>query len=120
MLKMDNSLIATKWFAAFNAHNLEDLLALYHNNAEHYSPKLKIRRPETHGLVKGKDALRAWWRDSFDRLPTLQYEPTTFTANKERVFMEYIRHVANEPDMLVAEVLECKDGLIVASRVYHG
>jgi hypothetical protein len=34
--------------------------------------------------------------------------------------MEYIRTVANEPDMLVAEVLEIKDGLISASRVYHG
>ena len=34
--------------------------------------------------------------------------------------MEYIRRVDNEPDMLVAEVLEIKNGLIVASRVYHG
>ena len=42
------------------------------------------------------------------------------TANDERVFMEYIRHVENEPDMLVAEVLEINNGLIVASRVYHG
>jgi hypothetical protein len=34
--------------------------------------------------------------------------------------MEYIRRVAGEPDMLIAEVLEIKDGKIVASRVYHG
>lgn len=118
--EQNNLEIAVKWFAAFNEHNLERLLALYHNDAEHYSPKLKIRQPETKGLVKGKDALRAWWRDAFDRLPTLQYEPTTLTANDDRVFMEYIRHVAGEADMLVAEVLECKAGTIVASRVYHG
>ena len=119
-LQNDNINIATKWFAAFNEHHLEKLLALYHDEAEHYSPKLKIRQPETNGLVKGKDALRAWWSDAFDRLPTLRYEPTTLTANKDRVFMEYIRHVNGEPDMLVAEALECKDGVIVASRVYHG
>lgn len=34
--------------------------------------------------------------------------------------MEYTRKVEKEPDMLVAEVLEIKDGLIIASRVYHG
>ena len=119
-LQQQHLLIATKWFEAFNEHNLEKLLALYHDQAQHYSPKLKIRQPETNGLVSGKAALRAWWKDSFDRIPDLQYTPTTLTANDDRVFMEYIRTVANEPDMLVAEALEIKDGLIVASRVYHG
>ena len=112
--------IATKWFEAFNEHNLEKLLSLYHNEAQHYSPKLKIRRPETKGIVIGKAALRTWWQDAFDRLPTLNYTPTTLTANDDRVFMEYIRRVDNEPEMMVAEVLEIKNGQIVASKVYHG
>lgn len=112
--------IAKHWFDAFNTHDLEKLLVLYSPHAEHYSPKLKLRQPETNGLVRGKDALRTWWEDAFDRLPTLSYTYTTLTANNDRVFMEYIRKVANEPDMLVAEVLEIKDGTIVASRVYHG
>jgi ketosteroid isomerase-like protein len=119
-IQKTNLVVAQKWFDAFNEHNLEKLLALYHENARHYSPKLKIRQPETNGLVTGKAALRAWWQDSFDRLPTLSYTPTSFTANDERVFSEYIRRVDNEPDMLVAEVLEIRDGVIVASRVYHG
>jgi ketosteroid isomerase-like protein len=112
--------IALKWFAAFNSHNLEDLLALYHDKAEHFSPKLKIRRPETKGLVTGKAALRDWWQDAFERLPELHYKVTSLTANNDRVFMEYIRQVPGEEDMLIAEVLEIKEGKIVASRVYHG
>lgn len=116
----NNIAIANKWFDAFNEHNLEQLLSLYDDYAAHYSPKLKIRQPETNGYVKGKAALRAWWQDAFDRLRTLHYKVTTLTANDERVFMEYIRQVAGEEDMLVAEVLEIKNGLIVASRVYHG
>lgn len=116
-----NITIAQKWFEAFNEHHLENLLSLYDNNAEHYSPKLKIRHPETHGLVKGKPALRQWWKDAFDRLPTLHYQVQTLTANNQRVFMEYIRQVQGEEDMLVAEVLEIgTNGLIKASRVYHG
>ena len=115
-----NLSIAHRWFDAFNAHNLEQLLALYDENAEHFSPKLKIRKPETDGLIKGKNALRDWWQDAFDRLPTLNYKVTSLTANENRVFMEYVRKVENEEDMLVAEVLEIKDGKIVFSRVYHG
>lgn len=115
-----NEEIAVKWFQAFNEQNLEKLLALYDDNAEHYSPKLKIRLPETKGYVKGKSAMRAWWQDAFERLPTLHYSYTSLTANGDRVFMEYIRTVVGEQEMQVAEVLEVKNGLISASRVYHG
>ncbi len=112
--------IAFRWFDAFNSHQLEQLLALYHDDAQHFSPKLKIRQPETNGYVSGKQALRAWWQDAFERLPSLYYKVTSLTANSDRVFMEYIRTVDNEEDMLIAEVLVVKDNKIIASRVYHG
>jgi ketosteroid isomerase-like protein len=120
MLPSELEQIAMNWLAAFNTKNLEKLLALYHEDAQHFSPKLKIRKPETNGWVTGKEALRAWWQDAFDRLPTLHYEATTLTANTDRIFMEYIRKVNGEENMLVAEVLEIKNKVIVASRVYHG
>lgn len=120
MIAQQNQSIAFKWFESFNSHNLEQLVSLYDEHAEHFSPKLKIRKPETNGLIKGKKELRIWWQDAFDRLPTLHYKVTSLTANNERVFMEYIRQVENEEDMLVAEVLEIRDGKIVFSRVYHG
>ncbi len=69
-----NEQIAQRWFAAFNSHRLEDLLRLYDDQAQHFSPKLKIRQPETNGWVSGKAALRNWWQDAFDRLPDLHYE----------------------------------------------
>lgn len=112
--------IAFKWFDAFNNHNLEQLLSLYDDDAEHYSPKLKIRKPETQGMIIGKPALREWWQDAFDSLPSLNYKVTSLTANGDRVFMEYIRTVDGEENMLVAEVLIVKEGKIIASRVYHG
>jgi len=115
-----NEIIARAWFDAFNTKDLEALLQLYHDNAEHFSPKLKVRQPETQGWIRGKSALRAWWQDAFVRLPSLQYEVVTLTANDERVFMEYIRHVSGEEDLRVGEVLEIRKGSIIASRVYHG
>ena len=115
-----NESIANKWFVAFNEHDLEKLLELYDDAAEHFSPKLKLKFPETNGLIKGKDALRNWWKDAFERLPDLHYKVQTLTANDSRVFMEYIRMVSEEDDMSVAEVLEIKNGKIIFSRVYHG
>lgn len=112
--------IAFKWFDAFNKKELEKLLSLYDDEAQHFSPKLKIRQPETNGLIIGKEAMRVWWQDAFDRLPSLHYKVTSLTANSDRVFMEYVRQVTNEDDMLVAEVLEVRDGKIIGSRVYHG
>ena len=112
--------IAKQWLKAFNDHNLENLLALYDDHAEHFSPKLKFRKPETNGLIKGKAAMRIWWQDAFERLPDLRYQERSITANNEFVFMEYTRIVSGEVNMNVAEVLEIKNGFIVASRVYHG
>ncbi len=116
----NNKKIALKWFEAFNEHDLEKLLSLYNDSAEHFSPKLKIRKPETNGLIKGKQALRDWWKDAFDRLPTLKYEVLKLTADNEQVFMEYLRHVQNEEDLRVGEVLQINNGTIIFSRVYHG
>ncbi len=115
-----NIKIAEAWFNAFNKHDVEELLSLYDDNAKHFSPKLRDRHPETEGLVVGKDALRTWWADAFERLPQLRYEPWNFIASDKAVFMEYIRKVGSEADLRVGEVLEIENGKIVASRVYHG
>jgi limonene-1,2-epoxide hydrolase len=115
-----NKTIAQQWLNAFNTKKLEDLLALYDEKARHYSPKLKQRMPETQGLIEGKNALRAWWQDAFDRLPTLHYKLIKLTADEEQVFIEYIRQVEGEDDLNVGEVLQIENGRIVLSRVYHG
>jgi hypothetical protein len=112
--------IARAWLACFETHDVEALVALYAEGARHTSPKLRVQRPETGGFLIGRDALRAWWSDAFARIPQLRYVETQLTADSERVFMEYVRHAPGDADLPVAEVLECKDGLIVASRVFHG
>ena len=108
------------WLEAFNARDLEGLLALYDERCVHTSPKLRARKPETRGRVEGKAALRAWWKDAFDRLPSLRYEELGVTADESRVFLEYLRHVPGEESLPVAEVFDVEGGKIVASRVYHG
>jgi heme-degrading monooxygenase HmoA/ketosteroid isomerase-like protein len=112
--------IAEQWLACFARRDLDGLLALYHDDATHTSPKIRARHPETAGLLRGKSALRTWWADAFARLPTMRYEASAITADARRVYMEYVRRVDGEPDLPVAEVLEVEGGQIVGSRVFHG
>lgn len=115
----DNRNTALAWINAFNDHSLDDLLALYAEDAVHYSPKLKIRQPETGGWISGKGALRTWWADAFERLPSLQYRLVNLLSDEKQVVLEYMRAVPGEPDMMVAEFLEMHGGKIIRSRVYH-
>jgi hypothetical protein len=114
-----NLQIAHKWFEAFNVQDLEALLALYDDDAAHFSPKLLIAKPETQGLIQGKSELREWWQNAFDRMPQLHYEVLNLIANENYVFMDYIRKNPGEVDLQVGETLHIQNGLIVASRVFH-
>jgi len=112
--------IARQWVDYFNNRDIDRLLDLYHDTASHYSPKLLLQKPETLGIIHGKEALRAWWLPVFQRLNPLRYDLTSVTANKDRVFIEYVRCAFREKDLSVAEVFLVKEGKIVESRVYHG
>jgi hypothetical protein len=120
MAAQRNLAIAQAWLRAFNAHDVDALLALYDDQATHTSPKLRVLHPETEGKLVGKAALSAWWKGAIARLPGLRYQETTLTADDERVFLEYVRHAPDEPPLPVAEVFEIRTDRIVASRVYHG
>ena len=89
MTSQKNLSIAHAWFEAFNSHNLEKLLSLYDNEAEHFSPKLKIRHPETNGLVMGKNALRNWWQEAFDRLLLVKQQPKKYLRTNNYVSREF-------------------------------
>jgi ketosteroid isomerase-like protein len=112
--------LARAWLAAFNAYDVDALVALYADAATHTSPKIRALHPDTGGALRGHAALRAWWQGAIARLPGLRYVETALTADGERAVLEYVRRVDGEPDMLVAEVFEVRAGQIVASRVYHG
>jgi steroid delta-isomerase-like uncharacterized protein len=112
--------VARAWLEAFNAHDVDALVALYADDATHTSPKIRALHPDTGGKLVGKAALAAWWRDANRRLPGLRYEATAIVADDARAIIEYLRHAPGEAPLPVAEAFDVRDGRIVASRVYHG
>jgi ketosteroid isomerase-like protein len=112
--------IARAWLQAFNAHDVDALVALYAEDATHTSPKIRALHPETGGRLRGRAALADWWRDANHRLPGLRYQEIAIVADESHAIIEYLRHSPGEPPMPVAEAFEVREGKIVASRVYHG
>jgi hypothetical protein len=112
--------VAQAWLDAFNAHDVDALVALYDEECTHTSPKIRALHPESGGKLVGKPALARWWRDANARLPNLRYEPTAIVAGATTVIIEYLRHAPGEAPLPVAEAFDVRAGRIVASRVYHG
>jgi ketosteroid isomerase-like protein len=109
--------IAQKWFAAFNVQDIDALLSLYADDAQHFSPRLLKNHPETNGMIKGKAAMREWWQGAFDRMPTLRYFPVSIREENDLVYLEYKRTADNEEDMIVNESLRIESGRIIFSKV---
>ncbi|MDQ3037896.1 MAG: nuclear transport factor 2 family protein [Myxococcota bacterium] len=112
--------LAREWMRAFNAYDVDALVALYHPDATHTSPKIRALHPDTGGRLVGREAIAAWWRGAIGRTPGLRYEETALTASAERVVLEYVRHADGEPPMPVAEAFDVESGRVRASRVFHG
>ena len=112
--------VVDEWVRAFNAGDAEAMVALYSEEAVHTSPKLRVAQPATAGRLVGRPAMRQWWRDAFAGLPGIRYEVVNIVTDDHLAVIEYLRHVAGEASLRVAEVFEIRDGKIVRSHVYHG
>src|SRR5437879_2770221 len=58
-----------EWIAAFNAHDVSALVALYTDEAELGDSGMKYPR-------RGKAAIEDWFTQRFARMPTIEYIPT--------------------------------------------
>jgi uncharacterized protein (TIGR02246 family) len=63
------SALVNSWIAAFNAHDVERIVALYAEDAELFDTGMRHAR-------KGRNEIRSWFTQRFRQMPTIQYTPT--------------------------------------------
>lgn len=73
---VDGRAFADRWLAAWNAHDLDAVLALFHDDVIFTSPLAQKVVPESEGVLQGKDALRAYWTAALRQVPDLHFELT--------------------------------------------
>lgn len=83
---------AERWIAAWNAHDLDAVLAHFCEDFEFSSPLIKSFTNEPSGKLIGKKALRAYWQIGLARLPDLHFELVDVFTGVDNLTILYRGH----------------------------
>jgi ketosteroid isomerase-like protein len=103
---------ARAWERDWNAHDLEALLAHHHDDVVFTSPVARRVLTGSDGVLRGKDALRRYWREGLRRIPDLRFEVVAVYVGVATLVITY----RNQNGGLVAEVLTFEGDRIVAGH----
>ena len=84
---MDVQNFAEAWIDDWNSHDIERVLAHYTDDAEFRSPVAQRRTGD--GVVRGKEALRAYWTPAFKLRPELHFTLKKAFAGHGAVSIHY-------------------------------
>ena len=101
---------AQSWVEAWNAHDLDAVLAHFAEDAVFSSPVAAQVVPESAGVLRGKAAIRAYWSAALARIPDLRFEMIGVYTGLDTLVLNYRNHVGG----LVCEVLRFDGELVVA------
>lgn len=99
---------AGQWLKAWNTHDLDSLLEHFADDVIFTSPIAAQLIEGSDGVIRGKDALRAYWTEGLRRIPDLQFELVGVYAGVETIVINF----RNQRGGLVNEVLRFNGGLV--------
>ena len=112
-----------KWTKAWNSRNLAAVLAMYSDNVEFASPKIKIVMPKkTEAIAKGKEELEQYWSVALKKYQQLHFTPVTFAINSnDECFFEYVSSLNGQKERVIEKFqFSPNNGLIVKSSAFYG
>lgn len=107
---------AVGWQEDWNAHDLERILAHYHEDVTFSSPMIEHFNGDVSGIVRGKDELRAYWRTGLSRIPDLRFEVMDVRAGVDALVIDYRNQIGGR----IYEVLTFRDGLVITGFGAYG
>ena len=93
---------AQEWIEAWNAHDLERILAHYSEDVELMSPFVAKLASRSEGVVRGKPALRDYFARGLKAFPTLRFDFIRLYPGVRSCVLEY--HSVN--GLMSAELME--------------
>jgi putative AdoMet-dependent methyltransferase len=91
----DVAAFAADWIAAWNAHDLDRILAHYSDDIEFCSSMIKVVLGIASGCLRGKAKVRQYWQAALQKIPDLHFEPIEATASVDSIAL-YYRAVMNK------------------------
>ena len=105
-----------EWVEAWNAHDLDRILAHYHPDVEFRSPFVAKIAGEPSGLLKGVAALRPYFAEALKKFPDLRFTDLRAHAGVSSITLTY-RSVMN---LYAAEVMVLDDrGRVVRVEAHY-
>ena len=93
------------WIAAWNAHDLERVLALYAEDSEMTSDRIQVLGLDGSGTLRSKAMLRKYWTRAFELLPNLHFELIDTYVSPDSLIVFY----QNERGAKICEYLRLND-----------
>jgi hypothetical protein len=106
---------AKAWETAWNAHDLEAVLALFADDVVFTSPLAKSLTGHSDGIVRGRAALRAYWAAGLAKFPDLHFDVTSVSEGVDLLVIGF----RNERGADRLEILKFADGLVVEGHGTH-
>ncbi|WP_214408862.1 nuclear transport factor 2 family protein [Sphaerisporangium fuscum] len=107
---------ADEWVDGWNSHDLDRILKHYSDDVVFTSPVAARILDGSDGVVRGKEALRAYWTEALSRIDDLRFEVLGVYAGVDTVVVNY----RNQVGQLVNEVLTFDGDLVVAGMGTYG
>ncbi|MEZ4332424.1 MAG: nuclear transport factor 2 family protein [Myxococcota bacterium] len=80
---------AREWIAAWNSRDLERILSHYDDDFQMSSPRIPILTNEASGILRGKEAVRAYWRSALELSPHLYFALESVYLGADCVIIQY-------------------------------
>jgi nuclear transport factor 2 (NTF2) superfamily protein len=110
------------WKSAWESRDPARVVALYTRDATHQSAMIAKLYPELkRQALHGHHEIGVYARRGLERYTDLRFEIVTVTESGDRAAVEYRRHsnVDGSSPAHVLELIEWRDALISAVRVFH-
>jgi hypothetical protein len=107
---------AHEWIAAWNSHNLDDIMSHYVEDVVLTSPVAAKILNESSGTVRGKAALRDYFTRGLETYPNLQFELLDVLSGLSSVVLYYV----NQKGTKTAEFMEFDDGKVIRVVANYG
>jgi hypothetical protein len=106
---------ASEWLAAWNGHDLEAILVHFSDEVVFTSPLAQRIVEGSDGVIRGKEALRAYWCEGLRRNPELRFEIEGLYLGVATIVIRY----RNQTGGLVNEVLTFDGSLVVEGHATY-
>jgi ketosteroid isomerase-like protein len=103
------------WLDAWNAHDLEAILRHFDDEVVFSSPLAQRIIEGSDGVIRGKEQLRAYWREGLNRNPELHFAIENLYVGVDTIVIHYRNHSGG----LVNEVLTFNGPLVTEGHATY-